>query len=168
MENDNQQNNAVTAIDAVTLLTKDHRKAKQAFEEFDKSKDKLGDEEKLAMVKQVCADLMIHMEIEEKVFYPSVGERINDEDMMNEAKVEHTSAKELIAQLGELKPNDPMFDAKFKVLGEQIEHHVEEEEKEMFPQAKQKGADMLALGKRLQSAKAKARQAHGLPAEEDA
>jgi hemerythrin superfamily protein len=166
MPNDMQQANTAGAVDAVALLIKDHEKAKKAFEEFEKSKDKMGDEEKLALVKQVCADLMIHMEIEEKVFYPSVGERIDDEDMMNEAKVEHSSAKDLIAQLGKLKPDDPMFDAKFAVLGEQIEHHVDEEEKEMFPQARQKGADMAALGKRLQSARMKAREAHGLPPEE--
>jgi hemerythrin superfamily protein len=163
--NDTQQGEASTSIDAVALLTADHRKAKKAFEEFDKGKEQMSDEKKLALVKEVCADLLIHMEIEEKVFYPSVGERIDDEDMMNEAKVEHNGAKDLIAQLGELKPGDPMFDAKFKVLGEQIEHHVEEEEKEMFPQAKQKGADMAALGKRLQSARMKLRSEHGLPPE---
>jgi hypothetical protein len=83
---------------------------------------------------------------------------------MNEAEVEHEGAKDLIRQLGELKPSDPMFDAKIKVLGEQIEHHVEEEESDMFPKARKSGIDLDALGAELLAAKNQMRVQHGLPA----
>lgn len=160
-----QTQNASSDIDALELLTADHRQAKALFKKFDSIKDKASSEEKLALAKKVCGDLLIHMAIEEGIFYPALRKAINDEDMMNEAEVEHDAAKDLITQLGELKPDDPMFDAKLTVLSEQIEHHVKEEESEMFDKARKSSLDLKALGQKLSLAKADFRKEHGLPPE---
>ena len=149
--------------DAISLLTADHREAKQLFEQYEKIKDNSSPEEKLTIAKEVCGALLIHMAIEESIFYPKVKAGIDDDDLMNEAEVEHNGAKDLIIQLGELKPDDPMFDAKIKVLSEQIDHHVKEEETEMFPEVRQSKLDLDALGEELFAAKNKLRVEHGLP-----
>lgn len=149
--------------DAIALLKADHREAEDLFEQYEKLKDADKTQEKYTIAKKVCAALLIHMEIEEKIFYPRVRGLVHDDDLMNEAVVEHAGAKELIEQLGSLKPEDPMFDAKIKVLSEQIQHHVEEEEKEMFPKAEKSGADLERLGEELLSEKKKIRVARGMP-----
>lgn len=147
---------------AIELLKADHKEAKDLFAKYENIKEVAGDNQKMEIAKQVCGALLIHMEIEETIFYPRVHQKIDDSDLMNEALVEHDGAKDLIKQLGELKPSDPMFDAKLKVLGEQIEHHVEEEEKEMFPKAEKSGIDLQALGNELFEAKNRLRTEHGL------
>lgn len=150
--------------DAITLLTMQHRKAKSLFEKFDKIKEEENAEEKYALAQQVCAELLIHMEIEEKIFYPAMREKI-EEDQVNEALIEHQSAKELIEQLGQIKPTDPMFAARVTVLSEQIDHHVKEEESEMFPEARKKKLDLAELGQQLQSAANRLRRQHGMQPE---
>lgn len=149
--------------DAIALLKADHREAEDLFEQYDKLKEAGKTQEKLAIAKKVCGALLIHMEIEEKIFYPKVRGQAHEDDLVNEAVVEHSGAKDLIKQLGALKPDDPMFDAKIKVLSEQIEHHVGEEEKEMFPKAEKSGLDMDKLGEELAKAKSKLQAEHGLP-----
>lgn len=149
--------------DAIALLKADHREAEDLFEQYDKLKEAGKTQEKLAVAKKVCGALLIHMEIEEKIFYPKVRGQAHEDDLVNEAVVEHSGAKDLIKQLGLLKPDDPMFDAKIKVLSEQIEHHVGEEEKEMFPKAEKSGLDLDKLGEELATAKNKLRAEHGLP-----
>ncbi len=152
-----------TSQDAIVLLKADHQEAKELFEKYENVKEDASDDLKMEIAKKVCGALLIHMEIEEKIFYPRVRQKIDDSDLMNEALVEHDGAKSLIKQIGELKPGDPMFDAKMKVLSEQIEHHVEEEEKEMFPKARQSGVDLLELGVQLLEAKNRMRIENGLP-----
>lgn len=150
--------------DAIVLLKSDHKEAKELFKEYEKVKEHGSDEQKMKVAKEVCGALLIHMEIEEKIFYPRVRPDIDDDDLMNEAVVEHNGAKELIKQLGEMKASDPMFDAKIKVLSEQIEHHVEEEETDMFPKVRKSGVDLVELGAQLFEAKNRMRVEHGLPA----
>jgi hemerythrin superfamily protein len=132
--------------DAVALLTADHKKVKKLFSDFDKLKEEGSDEDKAAIVEQICNELKVHTEIEEDIFYPAVRKAIDDADLMDEALVEHAGAKELIAQLEESSPDDDLYDAKVTVLGEQIDHHVKEEEGEMFPKAKKAKVDLEALG----------------------
>ncbi len=132
--------------DAVALLTADHRKVKKLFSEFAKLKEEGSDEDKAALVEQICNELKIHTEIEEEIFYPAVRKAIDDSDLMDEALVEHAGAKELIAELEEASPSDDLYDAKVTVLGEQIDHHVKEEEGDMFPKAKKAKVDTEALG----------------------
>jgi hemerythrin superfamily protein len=144
------QSNAMAAgQDAIALLTADHREVAEMFEQFDQlgdrataSKEKLKD--------KICKALIAHTTIEEEIFYPAVRETIEEgEDMVDEAVVEHAAAKDLIKQLQEMAPDDELYDAKVKVLGEQIDHHVKEEEKEMFPKVKKSGLDLRALGQEM-------------------
>ena len=138
---------------AIDLLKEDHDKVKKAFKEFEKM-DRSDSETCRQVVRSVCDDLRVHTTLEEEIFYPAVREAIDDEDMMNEASVEHETAKTLIEQLENMEPDDPNYFATFTVLGEYVMHHVKEEESEMFPQAKKaKELDLEALGERMRARK---------------
>jgi iron-sulfur cluster repair protein YtfE (RIC family) len=154
-----------TKADAVTLLKKDHREAESLFKEFEKAKDADDQERKFEIATKVAAALLIHMQIEEEIFYPAALQATGDEDLLTEARVEHDSAKELIAHLGKLDPTDAEFDANVKVLSEQIEHHVDEEENSLFPELRKTSLDLDALGKTMAEAKLKLHKKHGLAAE---
>nr|WP_314547039.1 hemerythrin domain-containing protein [uncultured Massilia sp.] len=135
--------------DAIAMLTEEHREVSDMFEQF----EQLGDRAKVAktkLVEKICTALIVHTAIEEEIFYPAVREALKDgDDMVDEAVVEHASAKDLIRQLQEMNPDEDLYDAKVKVLGEQIDHHVEEEEKEMFPKARKSGLDLTELGSEM-------------------
>ena len=154
--------------DAIALLKADHRTVEELFEKFEKAKGD-GAKEKLAM--QICMELSVHTAIEEEIFYPACEGKI-EEDMLKEAYVEHDSAKVLVAEIEAGDHDDEYYDAKVKVLQEQIEHHVEEEEKRMeglFSQARKAGLDMDALGEQLAARKAELTaeyEASGIPAPE--
>ena len=140
------------AQNAIELLKADHASVRQAFKEFEKMDHK--DTAMLhELVSTVCNELKVHTMIEEEIFYPAVREVIDDEDLMNEARVEHDSAKVLIEQLEGMKADDPLFVANFTVLAEQIEHHVKEEETEMFPEVKKRKLDLDALGEKMMARK---------------
>ena len=142
--------NRTTGQDAIALLTADHKAVKALFKQFEAlTKQDDADEEKAALVAKICDEITIHAQVEEEIFYPAVREAIEDDDLMDEADVEHASAKDLIAQLEGMSPGDDHYDAKVTVLGEQIDHHVEEEEKEMFAKVKKSGLDLLALGQEM-------------------
>jgi hemerythrin superfamily protein len=140
--------------DAISLLSSDHAKVKKLFKEFEGLKEDGSDKDKSALVAQICNELKIHTEIEEEIFYPAVRKAIDDGDLMDEALVEHAGAKELIAQLEDMSPDDELYDAKVTVLGEQIQHHVKEEEGEMFPKARKAKVDSEALGVQMTERKA--------------
>jgi hemerythrin-like domain-containing protein len=135
--------------DAIALLTADHRQVSEMFKQF----EGLGERAKASKKKladQICTALRVHTQIEEEIFYPAVREASKDlEDMVDEAVVEHASAKDLIDQLEAADPEDELYDAKVKVLGEQIEHHVGEEEQEMFPKVRKLSLDLAALGQEM-------------------
>jgi len=105
-----------------------------------------GDGEKAELAARICAALTVHAQIEEEIFYPAVREAIDDEDLMDEAEVEHAGAKSLISQIEGMQPGDPLYDAKVTVLGEQVEHHIKEEEGEMFTQIRKSDLDLEELG----------------------
>ncbi len=140
--------------DAVALLKQDHRTVEDLFEQFEKAS---GEGRKQKIAEQICLELSVHAMIEEEIFYPACEGKI-EEDLLQEAYVEHDGAKVLIAEIsGGSGSSDEFFDAKVKVLQEQIEHHVEEEEKRMeglFAQARKAGVDMDALGLQLAQRKA--------------
>ncbi len=136
------------APDAVALLKADHRKVEDLFEKFENAK---GDGAKKKLAEQICLELKIHAMIEEEIFYPACEGKI-EEDLLKEAYVEHDGAKLLINEIEAGGPNDEFYEAKVKVLSEEIEHHVEEEEKRvegMFSQARKAGLDMDELGRRM-------------------
>jgi hemerythrin superfamily protein len=133
------------AKDAIALLKQDHRKVEELFAQFEKASG-AGRKEKIA--KEICLELSVHAAIEEEIFYPACEGKI-EEDLLKEAYVEHDGAKVLIAEILAGGPDDEFYDAKVTVLQEQIEHHVEEEEKRMegmFAQARKAGLDMDQLG----------------------
>ncbi|KIO50494.1 hemerythrin [Nitrosospira sp. NpAV] len=135
-----------TKNDAIKLLTEDHNKVKKLFKEFEKlcKKNDEGGKEELAA--QICKELTVHAQLEEEIFYPAVREAIDDDELMNEAMVEHGSAKDLISQIQSMAASDPMYDAVVTVLREYINHHVEEEQNEMFPKVKKSDMDLEEVG----------------------
>lgn len=143
----------VSRTDAIALLTADHKRVKKMFKQFDKMKEDGASADKQALAQQICAELTLHAEVEEQIFYPATREAIDDDDMLNEAEVEHASAKDLIAQIESGDPSDPLWDAKVTVLGEYVDHHVQEEEEEMFKKARKAKMDLEALGQQIAAMK---------------
>ena len=138
--------------DAVALLKADHRAVEELFEKFEKAS---GDNRKETIAQEICLELSVHAQIEEEIFYPACEGKV-EEDLLKESYVEHDGAKVLIAEILAGGPDDEFYDAKVKVLSEEIEHHVQEEEKRMeglFAQAKKAGLDMDALGEQLAARK---------------
>lgn len=136
---------------AIKLLMADHKEVKKLFKAYGKLvKDEAGGDEKQALASQICAMLKIHTTIEEEMFYPAAREALSEQDLLDEAQVEHDSAKELISQIESMSPDEELYDAKVTVLGEYVEHHVGEEEGEMFPKlTKAKGLDLDELGQEM-------------------
>jgi hemerythrin superfamily protein len=138
--------------DAIALLKEDHDKVEELFKQYENAS---GDGRKEKLAKQICTELTVHAMIEEEIFYPACEGKVEDE-LLKEAYVEHDAAKILIAQIEQGEPSDEFYDAKVKVLQEEIEHHIEEEEKRMeglFSQARKAGIDMDKLGEQLSSRK---------------
>jgi hemerythrin superfamily protein len=133
---------------AIDLLKRDHADVKKAFKQFEKAKYKDPQACKNFLA-SICRDIEMHAAVEEEIFYPAVRARIKDDDLMNEAQVEHNSAKQLMAEIERLSGDDPMLKAHAQVLAEYIQHHVREEENEMFPKAKRAKLDLLALGQQI-------------------
>jgi hemerythrin superfamily protein len=140
--------------DAIGMLIADHKRVANLFAQFKRLTSMGKDEDKAPVVKQICHELTIHTQLEEELFYPAVRRATKDDDQMDEARVEHAGAKHLISQLAGADPDDDLYDAKVRVLSEQIEHHVEEEEGSMFPKARYSGLDTLALGAAMLTRKA--------------
>jgi hemerythrin superfamily protein len=147
-------------VDAITLLTQDHRDVEKLFKEFEKAKKNEDDGAKAEVVKRVCIALTAHAEIEEEIFYPAVRRETDEEDMMDEAEVEHGSIKELVASLEEMEPSDDLYDAKMTVLAEYVKHHVKEEEGEMFPKVKKRKLDLSTLGTEMMERKREVEKTH--------
>ena len=141
-----------TAPEAIKMLKEDHDRVEKAFKEFEKL-DREDTETARQLVTTVCEDLKVHTTLEEEIFYPAIREAIDDDDLMNEAAVEHETAKMLIEQLENMQPDDPNFHATFTVLGEYVKHHVKEEEDEMFPEARKTDLDFEELGARMRERK---------------
>ena len=136
--------------DATALLRQDHENVDAMFKQYEKARDS---DRKAALVGRICAALKAHTTVEEEIFYPAVREAISDHDLMDEADVEHASAKELIAQLEAGRPGDDHYDAKVTVLAEYIRHHVKEEQGQIFPKARKARLDLRELGQRIKARK---------------
>ncbi|RZI68893.1 MAG: hemerythrin domain-containing protein [Variovorax sp.] len=143
--------------DACSLLDADHRNVKKLFKEFEplaESKAKSAAAKRRKLADQICLELSVHAQIEEEIFYPALREVIKEEDLLDEAEVEHASAKDLIAQIQEGDETDSKWCAKVIVLGEYIDHHVKEERNEIFVKARAaKKLDLVAMRDSLQARK---------------
>jgi hemerythrin superfamily protein len=138
--------------DACDLLDADHKAVKALFKEYETLTEgrSRSTAKKRALADSICRELTVHATIEEEIFYPAARQAIKDDALMNEATVEHASAKDLIAQIRGMDAGDEIFDARVTVLGEYIDHHVKEERTEMFPKVRATGLDLVKLGEQLQ------------------
>lgn len=140
--------------DAVKLLVTDHKEVKALFKAYDKLvKGEADADEKQATAHKICTLLTVHAQVEEELFYPAARTAIKAQDLIDEATVEHATAKDLIAQIEAMSPGDDLYDAKVKVLNEYIEHHVQEEEEELFPKVKKTAIDLAELGTQMSTRK---------------
>lgn len=133
-------------MDAIALLKQDHRDVETLLEKFEEAEES-GEKQEIAQT--ICLALTIHAEIEEAVFYPAARKALDDEDLLNEAEVEHTTVKELIAKIEGMRSNAKLFEATVTVLGEYVKHHVKEEENELFPKCEESDMDLEAIGEKL-------------------
>lgn len=132
--------------DAVALLKADHREVESWFSQFEKAKS---EDRKDELVQKILLALKVHTQVEEELFYPASREFVSDDEIVDEAYVEHDAAKKLMAEIEAMQPADEMYDAKVKVLSEMIKHHVEEEEKEYFPQCQKSEMDLKGIGEEI-------------------
>src|SRR5690606_4729738 len=138
------------AQDAIKMLRADHKLVNELFEEYEKARSV---KKKKELVAQICSELTIHALIEEEIFYPAVTRALKDKELVPEATVEHGTLKQLIAEVEGKEPDGEMFDARVKVMGEYVKHHVKEEQNEMFPKAKATKLDMMKLGAEMMGRK---------------
>ena len=140
--------------DAITLLHKDHETVKKLFDRFEKAEEKEDDEQAKKLALEAIAELKVHAQIEEEIFYPALRRQMEDEDgLLDEADEEHHAAKLLISELGLMSGDEENYCAKFTVLAENVRHHIKEEETQLFKQARRTDVDFEALGERMSARK---------------
>lgn len=141
------KNAARQSRNAIDMLTEDHEMVQKLFQQYRRlMKSNGSDREKGDIVRKACDALTVHAMIEEEIVYPMARNLLDEQEIMDEAEVEHQGAKDLIAQLENMEPGDDLYDAKFIVLGEQVKHHIQEEEGKMFPKLKKAKVDLEQLG----------------------
>ena len=133
---------------AFDVLEEDHREVEEWFDEYDELKDS-DEDRKTDLAEKICLALKVHAQIEEEIFYPQAGEASQDNDLIDEALVEHATVKNLIAEIEAMEVGEELYDAKIRVLGEMVKQHIKEEEEELFPEIQSTKMDLAAVGKQL-------------------
>lgn len=151
--------------EVLAMLKEDHKRVRKALRDFEKLDMQEDAEAAQALVQRTCAELEAHAALEEELFYPAARDAMREEDLIDEAEVEHMTAKMLIGQLKEMQPDDEKFAATFTVLGEYVKHHVKEEEKELFEQVARARIDWPSLLQEMQQRRAELMEEMGLMAE---
>jgi hypothetical protein len=146
---------------ALEMLEADHRKVEMLFDQYEEMKEGAGEDEKRELSQRICMELKV-------LFYPWARENMEDEDLIEEAQVEHQSAKDLIAQLEGAGEIDETYDAKVKVLGEYVKHHVQEEENEMFPKVESMQEELDELGQEMTARKVELMEEMGMTQDDEA
>lgn len=147
-------NDASFGLDAISLLTDDHDVIRQLFEKYREFiAESADDVERQRLAEHICALLTVHSTIEEEIFYPAAREVTEDDDLLNQAQVEHNAVNDLIAQIESMDAGDELYDATVTVLGEYVEHHVRKEEDELFPELRNSVMDAEAIGEELSDRK---------------
>jgi len=145
--------------EAIAQLTADHARVKKMFKQYERlAKADAPDKQKQELATMICTELSAHATAEEEIFYPAARAAIDKVELVDEADIEHASAKDLIAQIEGSSPSDDHYDAKVKVLGEYIDHHVQEEENEMFPKVRRAKVDTVSLGEQIAARKEEIKQ----------
>lgn len=139
--------------DACTLLDSDHRKVKKLFNQYEELAGSRSTTQRRDLAMEICMELTVHAQLEEEIFYPALRAAFKEADLLDEAEVEHATAKDLIAQIQEAGEPDEKFDALVTVLGEYIDHHVKEERGEIFPKARASRVDLVAMREQLMARK---------------
>ena len=132
---------------ALELLEQDHREVEEWFDEYNELKEE--DNRRGALAEKICLALKVHAQIEEEIFYPQAREATKDNDLIDEAAVEHATVKHLIGEIEGMEVGEELYDAKIRVLGEIVKHHIKEEEEELFPELVPTKMDLDAVGKEL-------------------
>lgn len=147
--------------EAIAMLIEDHQKVQKLFKTFERTEDQ---EQQEQLATQICNELTVHSQLEEQVFYPAAREALDEEeaDLVEEATVEHQVAKDLIEKIKQSRPHDEEYCALVTVLGEYVNHHIQEEQKELFPQVKKAEIDFEALGEEMMQKKQELMQELGL------
>ena len=145
--------------DALSILKTDHGKVQKIFQDFDKAKDRAT---KQKLVATACNELTIHTQVEEELFYPAARQALGDSKLLDEASVEHESVSQLINKLQEMQPGSSKYEAVFTVLGEYVNHHIKEEEDELFPKVKKSDLDLETLGQQIMERKEQLKAGVGL------
>lgn len=151
--------------DALDILTEDHQKIIRLFDEFRSIREHADDETRQTLVEVACTKLVIHAQIEEELLYPALRAAFEDALLVDEAEVEHIVARQLIAELESMHPDDERYDAKFNVLGEYVRHHIEEEQTKLFPAIKASGMDLATLSEEILQRRTELRNEFGIPDE---
>ena len=162
----NSKHTARTLPLALELLSSDHRKVEELFRRFERMKDE-EDASRVAIAQRICAELTVHMQVEEDLLYPWLRENLDDTETVAEAYVEHETAKRLIAEILPVAAADEAYDAKVKVLSEYIKHHVKEEEEEIFPEVAHEEEELDELGQEMHARKAELKDEMGLADDDD-
>jgi hemerythrin-like domain-containing protein len=132
---------------AFDLLEQDHQQVEEWLDEYDELE---GDERRKGeLAKEICVALTVHAQIEEEIFYPAARDATGDNDLIDEAVVEHAAVKQMIAEIEKMKPGEELYDAKIRVLGEMVKRHIREEEEELFPELQSAKMDLDAVGQEL-------------------
>jgi Hemerythrin HHE cation binding domain len=135
------------AVSAIDVLEQDHREVEEWFDEYDELRD--DNDRKSELAEKICLALKVHAHIEEEIFYPQAREGTKDNDLIDEAVVEHATVKHLISEIEGMEVGEELYDAKIRVLGEMVKQHIKEEEEELFPELESAKMDLGALGKEL-------------------
>jgi iron-sulfur cluster repair protein YtfE (RIC family) len=140
-----------TSRDILQLLADEHREVKALFQHYHRLAQAGGKgDERMLLASQICVALTLHAQVEEEILYPAARAALaHDGELVDEAYVEHAGAKSLVAQLKTMTSDQPMFDAKVTVLGEYVDHHVREEENELFPKLRKTALDLQGMGTRM-------------------
>lgn len=149
-----KQDTPKDATDVLERLRQDHRKVRDLFRRFEQDQADLEDEENAGLVRTIALELMVHAALEEELFYPAAAEALGEEMLVDQALVEHQSARTLLDQLADGAPEEEMWTARVHVLGEYVAHHIQEEEDVLFPQLEKAGFDGRDLAARLETRKA--------------
>jgi len=144
---DRKKETQAASPSAIDLLEQDHREVEEWFDEYDELKE--DDARKAELAQKICLALKVHAQIEEEIFYPQAREATKDNDLIDEAVVEHATVKNLIAEIESMEVGEDLYDAKIRVLGEMVKQHIKEEEEELFPELQPAKIDLEAFGKEL-------------------
>jgi hemerythrin-like domain-containing protein len=142
-----KKESSAAAQNAFDLLEQDHREVEEWLDEYDELEG--NERRKGELAKEICTALKVHAQIEEEIFYPAARDATGDYDLVDEAVVEHSAVKNLIAEIEKMKPGQELYDAKMRVLGEMVKRHIREEEEELFPELQSTKMDLDAVGKDL-------------------